>query len=247
MSTGYDALAWFYDRYWGPQFHDAARPVLERLLYTALSPGDRVLDLCCGTGHLTAELVSRGYRVVGVDNSGEMLRRARLRAPQAVLLRADAAHYALAHQACAAAVSTFDSINHLLTMDRAEAAFRCTAFALRPGGILVFDINTEHAYLSEWGKSSAIVDDDAALFVRGRYAPQTGVGETSITMFRRDGTWQRADVRLAQRSFAVDAIAAALRRSGFGDIVAVNAAEGGMAGDIGVGRVFVRARRASPG
>ncbi|WP_142858525.1 class I SAM-dependent methyltransferase [Salinigranum halophilum] len=42
-----------------------------------LDEGTRVLDLGCGTGHLSRELVDRGARVVGVDRSAEMVARAR--------------------------------------------------------------------------------------------------------------------------------------------------------------------------
>ncbi len=39
----------------------------------AVKPGERVLDLCCGTGDLALALVQRGAEVVGLDFSGAML------------------------------------------------------------------------------------------------------------------------------------------------------------------------------
>lgn len=44
-------------------------------------PGERVLDLGCGTGHLTAEIADRGVEVVGLDNASDMLAEARERYP----------------------------------------------------------------------------------------------------------------------------------------------------------------------
>ena len=117
-SPEYDQLAWFYDRYWGPRFHDAARPALESLLYTRLAPGDSIAELCCGSGHLTEELLARGYRVTGIDNSIEMLRCARRRVPGARLVCADVATGSLTGGQFSGAVSTFDSINHLLSPER---------------------------------------------------------------------------------------------------------------------------------
>lgn len=38
-----------------------------------LSPGARILELGCGTGRLTRELIDKGLSVTGVDNSAEML------------------------------------------------------------------------------------------------------------------------------------------------------------------------------
>jgi len=39
----------------------------------AVKPGDRALDLCCGTGHLALALAQRGAEAVGLDFSGAML------------------------------------------------------------------------------------------------------------------------------------------------------------------------------
>src|SRR6187402_3153722 len=51
-------------------------PLLERLAPVA---GERILDLGCGDGTLTARLVERGARVIGVDASPEMVAAARIR------------------------------------------------------------------------------------------------------------------------------------------------------------------------
>ncbi len=55
-----------------------AAGVLELL---AAKPGERILDLGCGTGHLTAKIAEAGARVVGVDRSPEMIRQAREKYP----------------------------------------------------------------------------------------------------------------------------------------------------------------------
>jgi trans-aconitate methyltransferase len=44
-------------------------------------PGERILDLGCGTGHLTAKIADTGAHVVGVDRSPEMIHQARLKYP----------------------------------------------------------------------------------------------------------------------------------------------------------------------
>jgi trans-aconitate methyltransferase len=52
-------------------------------------PGERVLDIGCGSGELTAQIAASGARVVGVDSSAEMLARARERFPELDLRLAD--------------------------------------------------------------------------------------------------------------------------------------------------------------
>ena len=244
-SREYDQLAWFYDRYWGPRFHDAARPVLETLLYSTLASGDSIAELCCGSGHLTAELVARGYQVTGIDASIEMLRCARRRAPTARLLCADVPTCPLSGGSFSAAVSTFDSINHLTSPDAVKSTFRCANQLLRAGGVFVFDVNTDEAYMSEWMKSSAVVEPDAALFVRGSYDESAHLGRTLITMFRCSGGWHRTDVEVNQRCYPASELAEWLGVAGFRDVAAHHAAAVGMSGDLARGRMFLRGIKAA--
>lgn len=53
-------------------------------------PAERILDLGCGTGHLTNEIAGRGARVVGVDSSREMIAQARAQYPALEFHVADA-------------------------------------------------------------------------------------------------------------------------------------------------------------
>src|SRR5512138_1996823 len=85
----YDGMGWFYDRHWRG-LCAKFMPALDRLVLRALPRGARVLDLCCGTGHLAACLTRRGFRVTGLDGSAEMLRFAGENAPRADFVRADA-------------------------------------------------------------------------------------------------------------------------------------------------------------
>src|SRR5271170_6826037 len=98
-------------------------PALDQLLFPDLSSGRYVLDLCCGTGHLAQQMISRGYRVTGVDASREMLRVARSKVPDAEFHNADVTSFALERQ-MDAAVCAFDSLNHLTEAERVELAFR---------------------------------------------------------------------------------------------------------------------------
>jgi SAM-dependent methyltransferase len=101
-----------------------------------------VLDVCCGTGLLAAELVGRGYRVVGVDASEAMLARARrLLGPEAELARVVLPELPVAG-GFDAAVSTFDGLNYLELPDF-QLSMAAIARRLRPGGWLVFDLHTD--------------------------------------------------------------------------------------------------------
>lgn len=113
--------------------------------------GDRVhhvLDVCCGTGLMTVELVNRGMSVVGIDASREMLDRARALLGDAVDLREVVLPDLPADGALAgpfdAAVSTLDGLNYL-TLPELQQTLARVAERLRPGGWFVFDVHAEPA------------------------------------------------------------------------------------------------------
>ena len=84
----YARLAGVYDEIVVDSCHGAWASFLDEL-WSADSRGVRdVLDVCCGTGLLAAELIALGYRVVGIDGSEQMLARARrLLGPHVLLAR----------------------------------------------------------------------------------------------------------------------------------------------------------------
>src|SRR3954447_22483867 len=55
----------------------------------APKPGERVLDIGCGTGQLTAEIASAGAEVTGLDNSATMIAQAHANFPQLQFAQAD--------------------------------------------------------------------------------------------------------------------------------------------------------------
>ncbi|HLH17911.1 MAG TPA: class I SAM-dependent methyltransferase [Bryobacteraceae bacterium] len=237
--AAYDDFAWFYNRYWSEEFHAAAFPILERIWLPQVPAGGRVLDICCGTGYLARLLTDRGFRVTGVDESAAMIGYARENAPRAEFHVAGAAEFSLPGR-FDAAVSTFDSLNHLIGADLLAAAFRRTAAALEPGAPFAFDILTEEAYQTHWGENFVLVRDDHVLAITGGgYDFRSRLSSCTITMFRRiAGEWRRSDAVVDEQAYEPREIDEALERAGFGAIVCYDARDLGMAGQLGVGRTF---------
>jgi len=235
----YDDFAWFYHRYWNEEFHSLALPILERIWLPHVPPGAHILDLCCGTGYLDRILTERGYSVTGVDASPEMLAYARAEAPLAHFEIADVTTFQTP-VAFDAAVSTFDSFNHLLSLGDLRAAFRHAAAALKPGAPFAFDVLHEAAYQSRWGESFVIRRDDHLLTITGAaFDFRTSLAQCTITMFRLlDNAWRRGDVTIHERCHSPEEIHSALEDAGFTNITPHPAPEQGMSGDIGKGRVF---------
>jgi SAM-dependent methyltransferase len=235
----YDDFAWFYERYWNEEFHSVAFPILERIWLPSVTAGGRILDVCCGTGYLAGLLVERGYRVTGIDSSDAMIRRARERATGAEFRVADAARFEIAGE-CDAAVSTFDSLNHILEPADFQACVRRVGAALKPGGTFAFDMLAEEAYLTRFGEAFALVRDDHVLTMTGAgFDFRTRLARCVITMFRvLEGKWRRSDVVVQERCYSPEEIDGALRDAGFGRIQQFKGHDVGMGGQLGEGRVF---------
>jgi SAM-dependent methyltransferase len=245
--AAYDDFAWFYNRYWNEEFHGLAFPILERIWLNRLPAGARVLDVCCGTGYLAGLLAARGYRVAGVDVSAAMIDYARNNVPEAEFFAADAAAF-LAPGKFDGAVSTFDSLNHILKKEDLEAVFRNAGAALKPGATFAFDMLLEEAYRTHWGEGFALVRDDHVLTITGSgYDFRSRMARCTITMFRLlEGAWRRSDATIEEHCYTPREIEAALRQAEFEGIECYDASDLGMAGQLGEGRTFFVATK-SPG
>jgi SAM-dependent methyltransferase len=242
----YDDFAWFYNRYWGGYTSFAPiAGVFDRLVLLRLRPRARVLDLCCGTGQFDAMLAERGFKVTGVDGSERQLEYARRNAPRCEFIHADVRSFSLAAQ-YDAALSIYDSLNHIMTLAELERTFENVCHALLPGGLFVFDLNMEEGLSKRWTGTNSMVESDNAFIMSFFYDTYEGTAQADITMFRQkeDDSWERSDVSLLQKAYAEDAVTGALRSGGFTDI-SVHYAIEELGAAMGEGRAFFLARKPS--
>lgn len=239
--SDYDALAWIYNKYWAQPQERLLSPV-ESLVLKDVPATGHILDLCCGTGHLAADLVARGYRVTGVDGSSEMLRFARESAPEAEFVLSDARSIDFL-PTFDGAISQFGSLNHVMNLEELRSVFERVHRSLLPHGRFLFDLNTEEGFLARWnGSFFGHAEDDHAFIAGGTYDPENKVGRFSVTMFfLRDGGWHRSDVVLTERAYSEAEVCQALESAGFQTAEAFDARK-----DLSVdetGRAFFLAER----
>ncbi len=238
----YSPFAWFYEKYWGAEIPAQLMTAVEKLLLPRLSEGGAVLDLCCGTGQIAADLAARRFRVTGLDGSAEMLDFARRRVPAARFVLADARTFNLPSD-YDAVISTFDSLNHIMSLAELTDVFRHVHDALRDGGSFLFDMNMERGFLLHWRDYFSIVESDHVCVLLGEYDPDEKVGRYDITMFRlEDSVWRRTGATITERCYASRDIKSALRRAGFVEVTRYDAET-----DVGlaehIGRTFFLARK----
>jgi SAM-dependent methyltransferase len=244
VSAAYDPIAEFYHRAWDDWYLPAVRPALETLCFSSVRPPARILDVCCGSGHVTRELVARGYDVTGIDISSGLIALAQRELPSATFLVKDVRHFTLETK-FACAVCTFDSLNHLLTLDDLKSAFCSIRDCLFPEAVFVFDMNLEQAYRQDLTHWTRYVNEGKIGFVRGFYSPETRRAETELMWFVPDGEknlYRKHEANVRQQCYTTDEIRNALEAARFSNIEMYTALEAGMTSELGFGRVFFRVR-----
>ncbi|MFJ4683979.1 class I SAM-dependent methyltransferase [Streptomyces sp. NPDC091377] len=159
-STVYDSLP--------SSYIEVEEPVVHAILDT-LPVGD-ALDAACGTGRQTGALVARGHRTTGVDQSPEMLAKAKERAPEAVYQVGHLESLPLDDDSVDLAVCTL-AMTHLADLTAGVAEL---ARVVRPGGRIV--VSDMHPFvIALQGQCVFVHGGDRLAFVRnhvhlpGRY------------------------------------------------------------------------------
>jgi SAM-dependent methyltransferase len=134
----YAEIAQYYDKIYSFKDYYKEVQILIGAVYTyGRSPGNRLLDVACGTGrHL--QYLGRQFAVEGLDISAEMLELARRRNPGVPFHQGDMKDFDLG-RAFDVVTCLFSSIGYVKTLERLTQALACMANHLVPGGILVIE------------------------------------------------------------------------------------------------------------
>ncbi|MEM8722526.1 MAG: class I SAM-dependent methyltransferase [Cyanobacteria bacterium P01_G01_bin.39] len=187
--TDYDPWAWLYNQ---SEAHLAARrilPIIEKLLIPNITNGTKIFDLCCGTGQLSQELIARGYQVVGLDGSEQMLHYARQNAPKAELILDDARSFELPSNSFDAVICTDSALNHIMSLEELKQVFSNVYSVLQADGLFLFDLGLENRY-SNIAVADGEMQKDYAWTVGETYNREEKVGTFTITMFKPDNEKQ---------------------------------------------------------
>ena len=102
-----------------------------------------------------------------------------------------------------------------------ETVFHNVFASLLPGGMFLFDLNTEEGYQARtnlWQTTYAIVEEEDVSVLKGSYQPEERIARLDITIFRLQGEWRRSDLTLRERFYAVPEVVEALKSTGFRDV-----------------------------
>ena len=220
MNEAYSAFAAGYDRMMGDVDYDGWASYIDGFLKEA--GAKTVLECACGTGSLTVRLGRLGYQITGSDLSEDMLMAARQKALDAGLrflpfVCQDMRKIAL-HKPVDAIVCACDGVNYLL--DGAEDFFRAAHDALKPGGMLLFDVSSAYKLSNILANNTfAATGEDWAYIWENQYHPRLGRVDMVLTGFLKQGhTYARFEEHHSQRAYSEEELRADLELCGFRDI-----------------------------
>lgn len=219
--SAYEALARVYDQLTGDVGYQKRADYLEKLFQKSRIPVHTVLDLACGTGAMTAALTERGYELIGVDGSPDMLAAAREKASDLtgiapVFLNQDMTALDL-YGTVDAAVCCLDSLNYLTNPRDVRRTFRRLRLFVAPGGLLVFDVNSPAKLAALDGQVFLDEREDVYCVWRTEYSRSRRICTYWMDVFTRrpDGGWGRGEEEHRQRAYSAQELCAWLEEAGF--------------------------------
>lgn len=219
--SAYEALARAYDALTWDVNYARRADYIEKLFRRSRIPVHTVLDLACGTGEMTALLTERGYELIAVDGSPEMLARAREKAAglagePPLFLNQEMPRLDL-YDTVDAAICCLDSLNYLTSAKDVRRTFERLHLFISPGGLLVFDISTIEKFAALDGQVFLDETEDFYCVWRTEYDKRSRICSYWLDLFTRcpGGEWTRSNEEHHQRGYTVDELRAWLMEAGF--------------------------------
>jgi len=188
-----------------------------------------LLDLGCGTGSLTELLAERGYDMIGIDYSEEMLDLAmekRMESGKDILyLCQDMREFEL-YGTVAAVVSICDCMNYITEPEDLVTVFELVNNYLDPEGIFIFDLNTEYKYETVMGDCTIAEDrEDSSFIWENQYekSEKINIYDVSIFIREKEDLYRKYHETHYQRAYSLDEVREALEEAGMEFVTAYDA------------------------
>ena len=240
----YTGFAQVYDMFMDDVPYEMWKDYVVHVLRQAGIFDGLVCELGCGTGKMTRLLAESGYDMIGIDASDEMLCIAREFGGQDILyLNQDIRSFEL-YGTVRAVVSICDTMNYLLQKKDLLQVFRLVNNYLDPGGIFLFDLNTEYKFQELMGEQVFFDDrQEGSLIWENYYDDKEKINEYGLTLFIRQeqGLYRKYEETHYERAYALQEIVKLLQQAGMQFVSAYDAdSHGHVRPDSG--RIYVLAK-----
>jgi SAM-dependent methyltransferase len=251
MMQAYTGFAQVYDLFMDNIPYEEWSNYLIKLLRLYGVEEGLVLDMGCGTGKITKLLAKKGYDMIGIDNSMEMLSIAMLkeeteqktvdnkemdandsetRQGSILYLLQDMREFEL-YGTVAAVVSICDSINYITSEEDLVEVFRLVNNYLDTDGLFIFDLNTVYKYEHILAENTIAENrEDCSFIWDNYYYKEEMINEYDLTIYvkddmdpEQDNCFRRFDETHYQKAYSLDTIKSLLEEAGMEYVTAYDA------------------------
>ncbi len=227
--AGYGDFAYYYDLLTGNVDYESRSDYISSLLAENGVGKGILLDLACGTGTMSLLLSKKGYDVIGVDASEEMLSQAQEKKMQEnadIIFLCQRMEELDLFGTINAAVSTLDSLNHVTDEITLKEIFRRVSLFMEDGGIFLFDVNTPHKHKNILGDNTFVYDMENVYCVWQNSTDENLLTQVSLDIFEQDTECGEEDVyyryseEFCEKGYELDRIKEYLEENKF-EVIAV--------------------------
>ena len=208
--SSYNTFAQFYDRLTENVDYEVRSNYISDFFCEYGNGGRRVLDLACGTGSIAQNLADKGYDIIGIDLSEEMLTLAKEKCPESIFIKADMTDFALPEKVdfC---LCSLDAVNHLTELEQVMNCFECVNNSLNNGGLFVFDVNTLFKHREVLADNTFIYDEEDFFLSWDNNYTDDDIVEIYLDFFIFNGkNYDRFSERFKEKAYSTDALIKAL-------------------------------------
>lgn len=225
----YTGFAYVYDTFMWDIPYEKWCGYVEALLKEYGVSGGLLLELGCGTGTVTELMAKKGYDMIGVDNSPDMLELAMGKRAESGLdilyLLQDMREFEL-YGTVGAVISLCDSMNYLLEPEEFITVLRLVNNYLDPGGVFIFDLKTGYFFEEIMGDATlAETGEDASYIWENEYDRENDINRYDLTIFQKgeDGRFDRYEETHYQKAYTLEEIKAMITAAGMLFVTAYDA------------------------
>lgn len=217
-NIAYSDFAYVYDKLMYDVNYKEWADFIENIFKTYNLKPSLFLDLACGTGSFTIEMAKRGYDMIGIDISTDMLNCAKQKSvdlKNILYLNQDMVNFEL-YGTVDIIVSLMDSVNYILHKKDVKKLLKNVHNYLNVGGLFIFDINTPFKFKNIL-KNNVFYDvsDEITYIWQNNFDTKTNICEFDLTIFTKENNmYNRTDEVHLERCYEINDLKKMIKESG---------------------------------
>lgn len=216
----YSAFAYVYDRLMEDVDYKGWVKYIENIFERYNIKPQYMVELACGTGNVTNLLAQKGYHLIGVDISEDMLTIAQDKAArmekEVIYLNQDMRDLELPTE-LDVILCVCDGFNYILKEEDLENIFKLVHYYLKDSGLFIFDLSSYYKLSQVLGKNTYAENLDEVSYIwENDFNEKNNICDFDLTLFIKEGQAYRKYVEShRQRAYRSQEIENMLQQASF--------------------------------